>query len=261
MQAQGTTRAPITGLSRWLRWGSEDRASGSLRMGPAPKVKSRGAPAVESTSDDIHNYAAGHSNQPAIPFAGHREEAVMSLVTALEAKDPYTQRHSMNVALHVQNLARRLGASPADVESMTTAALLHDIGKIGVPDVILTKHGPMTDEEYDTIKTHVDIGVAILSHTSFLEAEVPLVQHHHEWFNGGGYPRGLAGHDVPFGARVLLVADTIDAMLSPRCYKNALSIERVIGELDRGRGRQFDPDVADAAIAYLKSGEADGIGG
>lgn len=185
----------------------------------------------------------------------------MSLVTALEAKDPYTQRHSMNVALHVQNLARRLGASVAEVDIMTTAALLHDVGKIGVPDAILTKQGPLTSGEYDAIKTHVDIGVSILSHMAFLEAELPLVAHHHEWFNGGGYPRGLAGQDVPFGARVLLAADTLDAMLSPRCYKNALSIECVIGELDRGRGRQFDPDVADAAIAYLKSGDADSIGG
>ena len=184
----------------------------------------------------------------------------MSLLTALESKDAYTQRHSMNVAIHVRALAERLGASPSDIETMTTAALLHDIGKIGVSEAILTKQGPLTPDEYNAIKTHVDIGVAILSHMSFLDAELPLVQHHHEWFNGGGYPRGLSGGDVPFGARVLLVADTIDAMLSPRCYKDAMSIERVIGELDRGRGRQFDPAVADAAIAYLKSGEADRVG-
>jgi len=243
MQA-GTTRAPRQGLSRWMRWGEAGRATGTLRMTATPAA-SYFDPHTESRS----------------PSTADREDIVMGLLTALEAKDRFTQRHSMNVALHVQALARRLGASPADVESMTTAALLHDVGKIGVPDAILTKQGPLTAEEYAAIQTHVDIGVSILSHVGCLEAELPLVQHHHEWFDGGGYPHGLSGSDVPFGARVLLVADTIDAMLSPRCYKDAMTVERVIGELDAGRGRQFDPDVADAAIAYLNSGEADGIRG
>jgi len=253
MQAATTTRAPIHGLSRWLRWGDGDRASGSLRMGPATANPSTIPTARGRHAEEAHP-------RDAAPFRFTRQEAVMSLMTALESKDSYTQRHSMNVAIHVRALAERLGASPADIETMTTAALLHDIGKIGVSEAILTKQGPLTPDEYNVIKSHVDIGVAILSHMSFLDAELPLVQHHHEWFNGGGYPRGLASGDVPFGARVLLVADTIDAMLSPRCYKDAMSIERVIGELDRGRGRQFDPAVADAAIAYLKSGEANRVG-
>lgn len=252
MQAATTTRAPIHGLSRWLRWGDGERMSGSLRMGPPVKTRPSGITA--------RNEIDAADREAAVPFRFTREETVMSLMTALEAKDPYTQRHSMNVAMHVRSLAERLGASPTDVETMTTAALLHDIGKIGVSEAILTKQGPLTPDEYSVIKSHVDIGVAILSHMSFLDAELPLVQHHHEWFNGGGYPRGLAGQDVPFGARVLLVADTIDAMLSPRCYKDAMSVERVIGELDRGRGRQFDPAVTDAAIEYLKSGEATGVG-
>lgn len=253
MQAATTTRAPIHGLSRWLRWGDGNRMSGSLRMGPAARTRPSGV--ATHTRNEIDA-----SDREAAPFRFTREETVMSLMTALEAKDPYTQRHSMNVAMHVRTLAERLGASPSDVETMTTAALLHDIGKIGVAEAILTKQGPLTADEYHVIKSHVDIGVAILSHMSFLDAELPLVQHHHEWFNGGGYQRGLAGQDVPFGARVLLVADTIDAMLSPRCYKDAMSVESVIGELDRGRGRQFDPAVTDAAIEYLKSGAATRVG-
>jgi len=224
--------------------------SGWLQSGVPHGTGLRGA--ADGTA---HESALSGVNRLRQALTRERIESVMALVAAVEAKDVYTERHSLNVALHTEQLARRLGASATDVEIMTTAALLHDVGKIGVPDAILMKPSRLDADEYEVIKGHPAIGVGILRHAAFLEPELPLVLHHHEWFNGGGYPEGLSGRDIPFGARVLLVADCIDAMLSPRCYQQARTDEQVIDELHKGRGRQFDPDVADVAIAYLADGK------
>lgn len=180
-------------------------------------------------------------------------EIVMALVTAAEAKDPYSEQHSYHVAAYAERLGRLVNVPPADVEILVIASLLHDVGKIGIPDAILTKPGPLTVDEFEVVKQHPIVGEAILKPIGFLERELTLVRHHHEWYDGSGYPDGLAGDQIPLGARILQVADSIDAMVSPRSYKSSRCAEEVIPELIRCRGTQFDPVIADVAIEWLRS--------
>jgi putative nucleotidyltransferase with HDIG domain len=179
-------------------------------------------------------------------------DTVTALVAAVEAKDPPAERHSAHVAFYADRLARPFRLSLRQIEVIRTAAVLHDVGKIGIPDAILTKPGSLSPDEWKVIKQHPVTGAAILRSAACLQRELPMVLHHHEWYEGGGYPDGLRGEEIPFGARILHVADAIDAMLSPRSYKNSYSVERVCSELIHGRGVQFDPVVADIAIAWLK---------
>ncbi|RIK70146.1 MAG: hypothetical protein DCC66_06330 [Planctomycetota bacterium] len=180
-------------------------------------------------------------------------DSIMALVSAVEAKDPYTRHHSLNVSSYAEALAVAIGLSDKDRELVKIAAMLHDVGKIGLPDSILTKPGPLTDVEYSLMKEHAAIGAAILKPVSFLNRVRPLVLHHHEWYNGRGYPAGLRGLEIPLGARILHVADAIDAMASPRTYKAAFPVERTIAQLLDGRGEQFDPDIADHAVRWLQA--------
>ncbi len=129
--------------------------------------------------------------------------------------------------------------------------MLHDIGKIGVPDAILTKPGRLTDEEFDVIRKHPETALDILGHVSFLTDERPLILHHHEHYDGNGYPHGLGGDRIPIGARVLALADAIDAMFSSRSYKPAYDTARVRSELQHCAGRHFDPDVAEVALGCI----------
>ncbi len=178
-------------------------------------------------------------------------ESTRAMVAAVDARDPYTRSHSVSVAVHAVAIARRMGLSPAEVESLRKAALLHDVGKIGVPDAILTKPGPLTPEEFNTVKRHPEIAIEILGHLSVLADQLPAILHHHERFDGRGYPAGLKGEAIPLGARILAVADALDTMLSQRTYKPAYNVDQVRAELIAGSGRQFDPTVARAALALL----------
>ncbi|MBN2559692.1 MAG: HD-GYP domain-containing protein [Phycisphaerae bacterium] len=180
-------------------------------------------------------------------------DTIMTLVAAVEAKDPYTQQHSVHVPRYAECFAQELHLSTREMEVIKTAALLHDIGKIGVPDAILTKPGPLTTEEFAVVKRHPATGAAILRSATSLRRELPLVLHHHEWYDGSGYPNGLKGSGIPFGARILHAADAIDAMLYPRSYKQGYEIAKVVSELEQGREKQFDPVVADVAIQWLAS--------
>jgi len=180
------------------------------------------------------------------------QATIMGLLAALEAKDSYTQRHSLNVSIYARRLCESFPLSAQERRTIETAALLHDIGKIGTPDAILLKAGVLTQAEMAVMREHASLGASILRSVSALEAERPLVLHHHEWYDGGGYPSGLSGEDIPLGARIIMVADSIDAMASPRSYKPALGLDEILGELLRGRARQFDPAVADAAVAWLR---------
>lgn len=178
-------------------------------------------------------------------------ESTLALVAAVEARDTFTRRHSLRVERFCRCIARELGLSREQTEQIATAARLHDIGKIGVPDAILNKPGPLTDDEFKLIKQHPRTGVDILSHTTHLRSELPLILHHHERIDGGGYPRGLDGDDIPFGARVLTVADALDTMLTRRSYKQRMSLRRAKMELVYCRSRQFDADVVDATLSWL----------
>jgi len=180
-------------------------------------------------------------------------DSVLALVRAVEAKDPYTRRHSEQVAHYARSIAETLGLPARLMERIRIAALLHDVGKIGVPDHILTKAGPLTEEEFQYIRSHPALGAEILGTIGLFKAESLLVRHHHERWDGGGYPDGLAGEECPLGARVIMVADCIDAMLMERTYKKSHTVEKMLAELTRCAGTQFDPKLAAAALAWCQS--------
>lgn len=178
-------------------------------------------------------------------------ESIQALVAAVEARDPYTRAHSLTVATYAEAIGRRIGLRGAMLEAVHSAGLLHDVGKLAVPEAILTKPGPLTPDEFELVKRHPTTAMDILRQVSFLNAEKPMILHHHERFDGTGYPSGLVGDRIPIGARVVAFADALDTMLSPRTYKPAYDLPRVRHELAVGSGRQFDPVIVDAATRWL----------
>jgi len=178
-------------------------------------------------------------------------ESTRTLVAAVEARDAFTHEHSARVTQICRGIGRHMRVPTAEIERIATAAQLHDIGKIGVPDAILNNPGPLTDTEFAIVRRHPSIGVQILGHTTYLRNELPYILHHHERVDGGGYPYGLKGAQIPFGARLLAVADALDAMLSQRSYKAPLTLAQARMELVFSRGRQFDADVVDGTLSWL----------
>jgi len=181
-------------------------------------------------------------------------ESLRVLVAAVEARDPYTKDHSVKVASFSRYMAEELELPDRQVQIVHSAGLLHDIGKIGIPDAILTKPGRLRPDEFDLIRQHPVIAVNILEQTRYFTAELPLIRHHHERYDGAGYPDGLAGQEIPLGSRIINIADATEAMFAPRSYKNAYSTDRVTGELQEGMGRQFDPTLAELAIKLIRRG-------
>ncbi len=180
-------------------------------------------------------------------------ETIQALVKAVEAKDPYTRKHSEQVAHYAVELAHYTQQPDRMVEAIRVASLLHDVGKIGVPDSVLTKPGPLSDEEFELIRQHPLLGAQILRNISVFTNEATLVLHHHESWDGSGYPQGLTGEQALLGARLIHLADCIDAMLMERTYKQAYTVEKVLEELVRGIGREFDPQLTPAAIDWMQS--------
>jgi len=178
-------------------------------------------------------------------------ESVKAIALAVEARDAYTQGHCLRVRFLVRRILERLDVDDAYRRSAETAALLHDVGKIGVPDTLLLKKGRLTEEEYSRLMLHVEIGVEILRPLTTLSQTALFVRHHHECYDGTGYPDRLVGAQIPLASRVIAVADAIDAMRSTRPYRKALGVEETISELRRARGKQLDPEIVDLAIAIL----------
>ncbi len=181
------------------------------------------------------------------------------MVKTIEAQDPYTSGHSVRVSETAGAIARKLGLRSKEVEKIETAALLHDIGKIDIAySEILRQEGPLTEEQRELIRAHPDRGVDILRSVRSISTEIlECVRHHHERFDGDGYPVGVSGKDIPLGARIIMVCDTIDAMTTARPYRGPLPIEVVRQELQRHSGTQFDSDIIDAMLA---SGVLESIG-
>jgi HD-GYP domain len=175
------------------------------------------------------------------------------LVAALEARDGYTEGHSLRVADMSVAIAFALGIRGVELEDIHIAAHLHDIGKIGIPDRVLYKPGKLLPEEYEEIKKHPAIGYTILSKSETLLPIAKIVLFHHERWDGGGYPRGLKGECIPQGSRIIAVADTIDAMTSSRPYREKMSMEYTMEEVRRNAGRQFDPLIARTACALFRN--------
>jgi len=179
-------------------------------------------------------------------------ETIEGLVFALEAKDRFTRGHSERVSQYAKIIAEGMGLPEEEVEKISQAARLHDIGKIGIKMEALLKEGKLTPEEYKMFQTHPEIGKRILEPIGFLQDIVPLIYHHHERYDGTGYPERKKGEEIPLGARILAVADSYDVMTSDRPYRKALSVEEAVEELRRNRGTQFDPHVVDVFIEELK---------
>lgn len=175
-----------------------------------------------------------------------------SLVRSIHVRDQYTERHSVNVTRLSVRTARTMNLSSSEIECLEIASILHDIGKIAIPDSILLKPGGLTDEEYEIIKTHPTIGENILKSIKLFETERKIVRHHHERWDGKGYPDGLSGKEIPLLSRILSVADAYDAMTSDRPYRKGLSVEKAIGELRRNCDTQFDREIVDTFIVTIQ---------
>ncbi|MER1956857.1 MAG: HD-GYP domain-containing protein [Solibacillus sp.] len=174
------------------------------------------------------------------------EGIVKGVIATLELKDPYTRGHSERVAAYAMNMAEATGKfKPSELNYFYYACLLHDIGKVNIPDSILTKSGRLTDEEFDIIKTHPVVGAEAIREVDGIADNIEVIYHHHERWDGKGYPDGLAGEDIPFLARITAVADAFDAMTSSRSYRPALQFEVAHQRILEGQGSQFDPQLVE----------------
>ena len=182
--------------------------------------------------------------------------AIKSLSSALEAKDDYTKGHSVRVSRVAGEIARALGVGRDEMRRIRLAGRLHDIGKIGVREEVLSKPSALTDAEYKHVQTHPLVGERILAPTLIDAETVRIVRHHHEHYSGGGYPDGLTGSAIPFGARVLAVADAFDALSSDRPYRPRLSQEEALRVLREGAGTQWQPTLVEALAQNVESDAA-----
>lgn len=180
-----------------------------------------------------------------------------SLINALDSRDTYTSNHSDNVSRYAVKISEKMNLSKDLCNVIRTGSLLHDIGKIGIPEHILTKPEKLTPEEYMVIKTHPIIGYTILNHVDTFKKNgvLDIVLYHHERYDGKGYPKGLKGNEIPLSARIVGVADAFDAMISKRVYRNELDLKFVLNEICRNKGTQFDPEVVDAFLSIFEETE------
>jgi putative nucleotidyltransferase with HDIG domain len=179
---------------------------------------------------------------------------IYALTAAIDTKDHYTFSHSRNVAYYATELAYAYGMNADCVEIVREATLLHDIGKIGIPEQILNKPGKLTEEEYRVVKGHVENSIGIIRHLPSLDYVIPAVIGHHERYDGLGYPRRISGEDIPLSARILCIADAFDAMISARPYKKPYTVKTAMRILREESGRQFDPRLVPIFVKLLENG-------
>jgi HD-GYP domain-containing protein (c-di-GMP phosphodiesterase class II) len=182
-------------------------------------------------------------------------DSIRALAAAIDAKNPYTRGHSERVSQYSVTLAKYLGLSPDEVKRVEISALLHDVGKIGIEDAILTKPGTLTDAEFDAMRDHPVKGAVIVSPIRHLRDILPGIKSHHENWNGEGYPDGLAGEDIPLVARIIAAADVFDAMTTTRPYQDAMTLEYVFKRMRELAGQRLDPKVVDAFFVAVRAGE------
>jgi len=180
-------------------------------------------------------------------------ETIEILRFTVEAKDSYTRGHSDRVSAYAELIGQNLNLSEEDLKNLKIGGLFHDIGKIGIPDSILLKTTRLDDNEYSEIKNHPAIGAHILSNASIFKNIIPIVKHHHERYDGNGYPAKLSGNDIPYLARITAIADAFDAMTSRRSYRDSLSLEFVKDEIRKNSGTQFDPEIANVFLNILET--------
>lgn len=183
------------------------------------------------------------------------DEMVQTLAKTIDAKDKYTNGHSFRVSEYAVKLAGRLGWSDEEIRGLEREALLHDIGKIGVPDAVLNKPGKLTEEEFETIKGHAAVGQEILGGIEGMESAAEAAAYHHERYDGTGYPEGLKGKDIPAHARIISIADAFDAMRSDRVYRKGMNADTIRSELINGSGTQFDPEYLTVFLSLFNEGK------
>ncbi|GAB6173000.1 hypothetical protein JCM15765_24780 [Paradesulfitobacterium aromaticivorans] len=181
------------------------------------------------------------------------QNIIFTLTLAMESKDAYTHGHSERVAEYSLELARYLNLGETDQVHLYRAAILHDIGKIGIPDAILNKPSILTSDEWLIMKSHPERGETICSRLNFTKEILPIIRHHHEHYDGTGYPDGLRGESIPFLARIVSIADMVDAITSRRPYRSARTLGQALEELRKHKGTQFDPILVEAFIELYKN--------
>jgi putative nucleotidyltransferase with HDIG domain len=183
-------------------------------------------------------------------------QSLLALANALDAKDAYTRGHSERVAALGRRIAAALGLDADEIDAIGEAGLLHDIGKIGVPEPTLQKSGPLTAEEWHAMRRHPLVGAQIVAPFEFFARSAPYIRHHHERWDGSGYPDGLAGAAIPLGARIVAVADVFDALTSRRPYRAAIARDAGLAQLLDEAGRTLDPHIAKTCVGVLRRGLA-----
>ena len=261
--AQARGHDPLCKVILITAYASEDSLAGALRLGAYDFLEKPFdlARLIQSVRDALSGQSAPLTARAARAMQAvdrQREihlESIRALAQAVEAKDPYTRRHSDQVAHYARHLGRAAGLAEDLVESIRTAALLHDVGKIGIPDHILTKPGRLTRKEFAHVRRHPTLGFQILQNISVFSAEAKLVRHHHENWDGSGYPDGLRAEAIPLVARIVRLADVFDALASRRPYKEPWPPEQVVQAIKDGTGTQFDPALVEAFLRLVESGE------
>lgn len=208
-----------------------------------PKTQDEAMKALEEMNQDLAS-----ANQAIQQL---NSELFLTVAKVFDARDPYVGGHAAQVASYAVAIARELELSPEHTEIVLQSAYLHDIGKIAIPEAILHKPARLTDLEYEFIKRHTDIGAELVSHSSGLSHLAPFIRHHHERWDGKGYPLGLAGEAIPLESRILNLCDSVEAMASDRPYHRAMSPQQIIAEVQRCAGQQFDPVIADAFVRIV----------
>jgi len=190
-------------------------------------------------------YRAAHNY---VNLLAETREVVEVLATTVDERDQYTGPHSLRVMEYSEKIARELFLDEEEIEVIKLAARIHDLGKICLPDMILCKERPLDEEEYGLVKRHPEIGWQLTNKLSVCREEAELIRAHHEWYDGGGYPSGLKGIEIPLGARILAVAESFESMINPRPYRNAFTLEEALNRLREGADRQFDAAVVEAFL-------------
>ncbi|HEX6350275.1 MAG TPA: HD domain-containing phosphohydrolase, partial [Candidatus Dormibacteraeota bacterium] len=187
------------------------------------------------------------------------ERVIYALAAAVEAKDSYTEAHTQRVGLSSRRLGERLGLGEAELDALLRGGMIHDIGKIGIADAILQKPGLLTAEEQREMQRHPELGERIARPLGSATELLPIIRHHHEAYDGSGYPDGLRGEEIPLAARIVAVCDGFDALTSTRPYRPGKSMREAVEVLRRGRGRQWDPDLVDAFVETVPAGHRTGV--
>ena len=210
---------------------------------------------VAASDDIVRQLTQANQKQLEQSEAVHElnDELFLALAGTIDLRDPDVVDHSINVARYAVLAAKELGLPPDRIELLRRAGLMHDIGKLAIPEVILFKPDRLTIEEYDLVKDHVTVGADLLAEFRTLENIASFVRYHHERYDGEGYPDGLAGENIPLEARILALADAVEAMASDRPYRMGLGVAEIIAEIDDNAGSQFDPAVV-AAFARRGAG-------